>query len=136
MPDTTVLKSETVGTVRTTTNVTVMAAILALIAKFTNWNVQADDLLPYVPIIVPVVAVFYRASLALAKKFPGLGVILYGINAPPAYHPPAPPLNPDDVILPPDKGFAYNSVLGTILIVLAIVAVLIFIFMHVDITTK
>lgn len=99
---TNVVKSETVGTVRTTTNVTIMSVILALIAHFTNWHVQADDLLPYVPIIVPVVAAFYRLSLFLSKKYAWLGVLLYGINAPPKYAPPAPPLD-NAVIIPPEK---------------------------------
>lgn len=97
-----VVKAETVGTVRTTVNVTVLAAVLAAVAKVTHWEIQANDLLPFVPIAAPIVAVFYRLSLFLAKKYEWLGVVLYGINSPPKYAPPAPPLD-GVVIAPPEK---------------------------------
>lgn len=95
------MKSSTVGTVRTTVNASVLALILALLAKFTDWHVEAEDLLPYMPIIIPVVAAFYRVSLALAKRYPMIGVLLYGLNTPPAYKAPDPPMGVD-AVLPPN----------------------------------
>lgn len=79
------MKSADVATVRTTVNASVLAALLALIARLTHWQVQAEDLLPYMPIIIPVVAAFYRLSLMLSKRYPWLGTILYGVNAAPVY---------------------------------------------------
>ena len=74
-----------IATVRTTVNTTVLAAILALIAKLTHWSVTAEDLLPYMPLIIPVVAAFYRVSLLLSQKFAWLGNILYGVPTAPIY---------------------------------------------------
>lgn len=129
MPDTTVLKSETVGTIRTTVNMTVLGAIIALVAKFTDWDLEVDDLLPFVPILIPVVAAFYRLSLYLAHKIEWLGVLLYGINAPPTYTPPAPPVD-NAVILPPegDAGQAPGGLIWTVVGVLAVIALCIWIF--------
>lgn len=148
-----VLKSETVGMVRTTVNGTVLAALLALFAKITGKEIKVEDLLPYVPLFAPVLAVFYRLSLALSQKFPWLGVALYGINKPPEYTPPAIPLGENVVILPPEpvegneggnepneapfppppivpgppNGYAYPGILGTVVLILVAVALVIWI---------
>ena len=42
-------------------------------------------LLPFVPLLVPVIAVFYRASLAVAKRWPVLAYVLFGKPQSPVY---------------------------------------------------
>lgn len=81
--------SANVGTVRTTINTTILVAATALAAKVFSVKVEAEDLLPYAPIAVPVVAVFYRASRAITDRWPRIGYVLFGNARPPAY-PPAP----------------------------------------------
>lgn len=81
--------SANVGTVRTTVNSTILVAIAAIAAKVFKVKVQAEDLLPYAPIAVPVVAIFYRLSRAITDRWPQIGYVLFGNARPPAY-PPAP----------------------------------------------
>jgi hypothetical protein len=97
------ISSENVATVRTTVNMTVLSALLAVLAKVFGWEVQVEDLLPYLPIFVPVIAAFYRLTRYLATKWTWLGVLLFGIDSPPSYDPPAPPLGPDVDIEPPKE---------------------------------
>lgn len=73
------------ATVRTTVNTTVLAAICALVYQLFGWSWTVDDLLPYVGLVAPVVAVFYRLSLWASKKWPTVGYILFGINEQPTY---------------------------------------------------
>lgn len=96
--------SNTVATVRTTVNTAILAAVLALTANRFGWTVKAKDLLPYMPAIIPIVAVFYRLTRFIADRWPAIGVVLFGISTPPAYHPPAPPLPDDRRITPPTGG--------------------------------
>lgn len=130
MADVTVMKSETVGTVRTTVNMTVLTLIATVIARYTNWSVEVEDLLPYTPLISGAVLVFYRLSLYVSQKFTWIGVVLYGINSPPKYVPPAPPLD-NPIILPPDQGedggFVQDNIVWTVVGVLLIIALLIWI---------
>ena len=136
MTDTSTMKSESVGTVRTTVNMTVLTLIATVIARYTNWSVEVEDLLPYTPLIAGVVAIFYRLSLYLAQKFSWIGVILYGINAPPKYTQPAPPLDEGTRIIAPDKGWVRQGALVTALIVLGIICAVVFILVNVDFSTK
>jgi spore germination protein YaaH len=80
-----------VAVVRTTVQTTVLTAIAAVIFKVTGVDLKLEDLLPWVPIAAPVAAVFYRASRAIADRFPSIGYILFGIPRPPAYAPPPAP---------------------------------------------
>ena len=79
------MSNTSTATLRTTVNGTVLTAVLALVAKFTGIEVTLEDVLPWTPIIVPIIAVFYRASLYLSEKFPKLGWVLFGRNTPPTY---------------------------------------------------
>lgn len=62
--------SANVGTVRTTVNTTILAAIAGVAAKVFKVKIDAEDLLPYVVLVAPVVAVFYRASRAITDRWP------------------------------------------------------------------
>lgn len=123
MSDATVLKSETVGTVRTTVNVTILALIVSLIAKVTGWKVRAEDILPYVPLLIPVIAAFYRLSLYVAQKVTWIGVLLYGINSAPSYKPPAPPVE-NAIILPPEGDRGDIGLMDVVLVLAAICLVI------------
>jgi hypothetical protein len=79
------LKNTTTATIRTTINGTVLTAIAALITRLAHVDVSVDELLPYVPFAVPVIGVFYRASLWLTDKVPALGFILFGKRDEPVY---------------------------------------------------
>lgn len=74
-----------VATVRTTVQTVVLTAVVAVIAKLTDWQVEVDDLLPYVPLLAPVAAVFYRASRWLTARYPSLGWVLFGSGKEPEY---------------------------------------------------
>jgi hypothetical protein len=78
-------QNRNIATIRTTVNGTVLAAVLALIAKLTGWEVSTDELLPYVPALVPIIAVFYRVTLWLSVKFPSVAWVLFGKGEPPKY---------------------------------------------------
>lgn len=79
------MKDTTTATIRTTVNGTVLTAVVALIVKLTGWEIDAEDLLPFVPVIVPIIAVFYRLSLWLTEKFPVVGYVLFGKPVTPKY---------------------------------------------------
>lgn len=82
--------SANVGTVRTTVNTTILVAVAAVAAKVFDVDIEAEDLLPYVPIAIPVIAAFYRLSRAITDRWPQIGYVLFGNARPPSY-PPAPP---------------------------------------------
>lgn len=74
------------ATIRTVANNTVLTAVAALLYKVFGWEVKVEDLLPFLPIIVPAIGVFYRLSLWVSKKVPALNYILFGgVKATPSY---------------------------------------------------
>lgn len=73
------------ATVRTTVNMLVLTAIVSVVARYTGWEVKVEDLLPYLPALAPVAAVFYRLSRYLTGRFPVLGWILFGSGKEPEY---------------------------------------------------
>lgn len=79
------MKDTTTATVRTTVNTTVLAALGALLYKIFGWDIKVEDMLPFLPVIAAVVAVFYRLSLAVTAKWPVVGYILFGRTTPPTY---------------------------------------------------
>lgn len=93
--------SANVGTVRTTVNTTILVAIAAILAKVFKVKVEAEDLLPYAPIAVPVVAIFYRLSRAVTDRWPQIGYVLFGNTRPPDYPASLPAPAPPD---PPGGG--------------------------------
>lgn len=92
--------SANVGTVRTTVNTAILVGLAAIAAKVFDVDVKAEDLLPYAPIAVPVVAVFYRLSRAVTDRWPQIGYVLFGNARPPAY----PAALPAPAPLPPAAG--------------------------------
>ena len=105
------------ATVRTAWNGAIISAFLIGLAKVFGWNVELDDLAPFLPVIVAVIAVVYRASLALAEWKPVLGKILFGKTAAPVYPPPA----------PRDGNDVGESTLATLLMIVALVAIIIWV---------
>jgi hypothetical protein len=79
------------ATIRTTWNGIIVSVIIVLAAKYFNWTITVDDLLPYMPAIGAVIAVVYRLSLVVSEKWPKAGWVLFGKKAAPTYAPPAPP---------------------------------------------
>lgn len=79
------MNDTTTATVRTTVNGTVLTAVIALVVKITGWDITVEEVLPYTPLMVPIIAIFYRASRAIADKWPKIGVILFGPRATPTY---------------------------------------------------
>lgn len=88
------MNNTTTATVRTTVNGTVLAIIVVVISKLTNWQVQIEDLAPYLPIFAAVLAIFYRLSRAVTDKWPVVGYVLFGKVATPKYVPPVDPPPP------------------------------------------
>ena len=111
-------KSETVATTRTGWYIAFVIVLSHLITRFTGLNLDPDDLADNV-IVVGAATILYRAALYLSAKFTWIGVIFFGINTPPEYDAPAPPLDAD-VILPPDKGATNVEVMVGILLLLAV----------------
>lgn len=81
------LKDSTVGTVRTAYHTTLLTAVILMANKIFGWNITLADAVPFLPAIAVAVGVVYRASIAVSKKWPVLGNILFGINKPPEYPP-------------------------------------------------
>ncbi len=73
------------ATIRTTVNLTVLTILSSLIFRVFGWEVSVDELAFWTPVIAPVAAIFYRASLVLSEKWPWLGYILFGKVRPPTY---------------------------------------------------
>ena len=85
-PDAPVGPSDTaIATLRTTWNTSILTALSVAVYKIFGWKVTVDELLPYMPLIIPVVGVFYRASVAISGRWPMVGKILFGVNKTPAY---------------------------------------------------
>jgi hypothetical protein len=89
------MNDTTTATVRTTWNGTLVSALIVAIAKVFEVQIQLEDLATFLPLIAGAIAVFYRASLAIADRWPKLGGILFGVNKPPAYTPLPPPPAPE-----------------------------------------
>jgi len=85
---------QNIASTRTTVNTTVLAMIVMLANKFLNWNLTVEDLLPWMPIIVPVYYAGVRVSYFLAERFPKVATVLFGIVKEPVYDTvfPPPPL--------------------------------------------
>lgn len=79
------MRNERIATIRTTVNSTVLLYITIFLNWVFDWNISLDDLAPFAPVILAVVAIFYRLSLWLNEKFPTLGWILFGYKTPPSY---------------------------------------------------
>ena len=73
------------ATVRTTVNTTVLLYVAILFNWLFSWNITLDDLAPFAPIILGVVAVFYRLSLYVTARWPKLGWVLFGNKETPTY---------------------------------------------------
>ena len=80
------MQQSTTATIRTTVNGTILTAVVSLAYKLFGWEVKVDDLLPFLPLLAPCIAVFYRLSLYLSERFPAIGYILFGVNKSPSYH--------------------------------------------------
>ena len=122
----TTMKSETVATTRTGVNLLVYLAVAAIAKKITGTDVSDEDLLPWMAGLAVVYPIFYRLALFISEKWKAVGVILFGLNTPPIYKPPAPPVD-NAVILPPEQDKGYSTV-EVLLIVLIVVVLLIVIF--------
>jgi hypothetical protein len=79
------LNDTTIATIRTTVNSSYLTAAAAVLYKLFGWDVKVEDLLPFMPIIVPAIAVFYRLSLYIGTRWPTLGTILFGVQKKPTY---------------------------------------------------
>ncbi len=121
-------KDTTVGTIRTGVQTTVLTAVAAVMCKVFGWDVQVEDLLPWLPVVAPVALVFYRLSRYLSDKLPGLGYILFGIVKKPAYVDPPAVINDAEGVrvIQKDDGYAINQSFW-IGVLVAVVAVLVYI---------
>lgn len=83
------------ATIRTTWNGIIVSVLIVLAAKYFNWTITVDDLLPFMPAIAAVIAVVYRLSLVISEKWPKAGYVLFGKARKLTYDailpPPAPP---------------------------------------------
>ena len=76
---------QNIASTRTTVNTTVLALIVMFANRFLEWDLTVEDLLPYMPVIVPVYFFFVRLSYAIAEKYPALARVLFGIVKEPVY---------------------------------------------------
>lgn len=79
------MRDETIGTIRTTYNTTLLTLVGLTLNKVFGWELALEDLTPYLPVIAAIVAVFYRASLVLSEIWPPVGYILFGHKTVPSY---------------------------------------------------
>ncbi len=79
----------TTATLRTVTPAAWAALIVWAASKFFGLTITVEELLPYLPIFVAVLGVFYRVGREIERKWPVLGRILFGSNKTPVYEPPA-----------------------------------------------
>jgi len=81
------------ATVRTTVNGTILTGVIIAVAAGFGWSIEVADLAPYLPVLAGSIAVFYRLSLVVSKKWPSLGYVLFGKTTTPTYTelPPPPP---------------------------------------------
>lgn len=78
------LSSKTVGTVRTSVNAGVTAAVVWGVQHVAGTSIDTTNPL-FIAGVVGAVGVGYRASRELADRFPVLGRILFGIDDTPIY---------------------------------------------------
>ena len=78
--------SVNISTKRTAVNIGVLTATVALVAKFTGWNIQlnTNDLLLLSPVIAAGAGIGYRISRWASAKWPSLGWVLFGSGQEPA----------------------------------------------------
>ena len=71
---------------RTTINIGGLALILGLVSKVFGWkwNIDANELATYSPVIGVVFGLWYRLSRLATTKFPTLGWVLFGSGQEPA----------------------------------------------------
>lgn len=76
---------ENIASTRTTVNTAVIAVIVMLANQIFGWELTVEQLLPFMPVIVPAYFFVVRVSYYLAERFPTLGRVLFGITAKPLY---------------------------------------------------
>jgi len=114
------MNDTTIATVRTGWNTTIFAAFAALVYKLFGWEVKVEDLLPYLPVILPVAAAFYRLSRLISEKLPWIGYVLFGVNRPPSFASATPVNEPT----PKDSGQVPANLLWTVVGVLLVIVLL------------
>lgn len=73
------------ATVRTTWNGVLAFVVALLLSRVLGIEVTEGDVAAWLPLFAPVLAVFYRLSLAISARWPGLGWVLFGIGSAPRY---------------------------------------------------
>ena len=86
---------QNVASTRTTVNTTVISLIVVLLNKYLNWDLTLEDLLPWMPLIVPVYFAAVRVSYFVAERYPQFARVLFGITKEPVYGAAFPPPAPD-----------------------------------------
>lgn len=51
-----------------------------------GWNLQVDELAPFLPALMAVVGVFYRAGRLVEARWPKAGWVLFGSARTPSYN--------------------------------------------------
>ena len=75
-----------IATKRTTVNIGGLTVVLGLLAKIFGWkwNIDANQLAQYGPVIGVAYGVWYRLSRLVTTKVPALGWLLFGSGQEPA----------------------------------------------------
>ena len=79
------MKNETVAATRTSVNTTILLYLVIGLNWWRGWNISIEDLTPFLPVIVVVIGFFTRISLAINKKWPPVGWLLFGYKETPNY---------------------------------------------------
>ena len=79
------------ATLRTTWNGALVTAFIIALANVIGWEIEVADLAPFLPVLIGIIAIFYRLSLIISETWPKAGFVLFGKKAAPAYGPPKPP---------------------------------------------
>lgn len=87
---------QNVASTRTTVNTTVLTVIVLVANRVFGWNITLEDLLPWMPVIVPVYFAAVRVSYYVAERYPQFAKVLFGIVKEPTYDgAPLPPPTPE-----------------------------------------
>ena len=73
------------GTVRTVVPAGWLALIVMVLNRVADWDLTLDELMPFLPIIMGGLGVFYRAARELEQRWPVIGRILFGSGKTPSY---------------------------------------------------
>lgn len=74
-----------IATIRTTVPATWAALLVWACNKGFGWELNVDELLPYLPVFTAVAAIFYRLGRLIEAKVPWLGYVLFGSAKTPSY---------------------------------------------------